>query len=132
MKKSRIVSYTSEELKQMPDESDWEANAAMTDEEIEAAIASDPEEAAMHEGWLERAKARRHKARFVMCINNKGYKRNLTIHKVYRMIADAEADRLKMVRIVDDSGEEGLHPLSRFVLVQLSVEAERTFEVAVA
>lgn len=40
---SKIVSYTSEELDKLPDESDWEANAAMTDEEIEAAIASDPD-----------------------------------------------------------------------------------------
>src|SRR3954454_14804606 len=51
MKKSKIVSYSSEELKQMRGQSDWEANAAMTDEEIEAAIASDPEEAEMHAGW---------------------------------------------------------------------------------
>lgn len=45
-----VVSYSSEELDQLPDESDWEANAAMTDEEIEAAIASDPDETARTEG----------------------------------------------------------------------------------
>ncbi len=61
MTKSEIVSYTSEEVKRLPDESDWEANAAMTDEKIEAAIASDPEEAEMHKGWMNRATAVRHK-----------------------------------------------------------------------
>src|SRR5215213_3514157 len=45
MKKSKIVSYSSEELEQLPSESDWEANAAMTDEEILAAIADDPDDA---------------------------------------------------------------------------------------
>lgn len=53
MSEQRFVSYTSEELKRMPSESDWAAADAMTDEEIDAAIASDPEEAAMHEGWME-------------------------------------------------------------------------------
>ena len=42
MSASQIVSYTSEELDQLPDESDREA-VAMTDAEIEAAAASDPD-----------------------------------------------------------------------------------------
>lgn len=50
MKRSgNIVSYTSEEIKEMiargEDRSDWERANAMTDAEIEAAIASDPDEA---------------------------------------------------------------------------------------
>lgn len=56
MKKSQNVSYTSEELDQLPDESDWEANAAMTDEEIEAAIAADPDENQRRPDWLKRAR----------------------------------------------------------------------------
>jgi hypothetical protein len=129
MKKSKIVSYTSEELKQMPDESDWAAADAMTDEEIEAAIASDPEEAALHEGWMKRARVVRSKPRFVMCIDNKGYPLDLTVHKVYKVIAHTAAEQHKMVRIVDDSGKEHLHSASRFVPVSLSVEAERNFAV---
>lgn len=67
MSEPRIVRYTSEELDQLPDESDWEAAATMTDEEIEAAIASDPEEAAMHDGWMERV--RNAKLRRTQCEN---------------------------------------------------------------
>jgi hypothetical protein len=36
-----------------PDQSDWARNAAMTDEEIEAAIASDPDEANLDDDWME-------------------------------------------------------------------------------
>jgi uncharacterized protein (DUF4415 family) len=54
-KKQRIVSYTDEELKEMiargEDRSDWARVAAMTDEEVEAAIASDPDEAGMVVDW---------------------------------------------------------------------------------
>ena len=55
MKKSQIVSYTSEELDLLPDESDLAAAAAMTDEEIEAAVADDPDEAEMGTNWMDRA-----------------------------------------------------------------------------
>jgi uncharacterized protein (DUF4415 family) len=55
MTKSKIVSYTSEELRQMPDESDWARAAAMTDEEIAAAVASDPDEAGLDEEWMKNA-----------------------------------------------------------------------------
>lgn len=51
----RIVSYSSAELKAMVErgesETDWEAVKAMTDAEVEAAIASDPDEAGMTIDW---------------------------------------------------------------------------------
>ena len=52
MQKSKIVSYSSEEIKRLPDQSDWARNAAMTDEEIDAAIASDPDEADLDDNWI--------------------------------------------------------------------------------
>ncbi len=49
MKTERIVRHTAEELRAMRERgetlSDWDAAAAMTFEEIDAAIASDPDEA---------------------------------------------------------------------------------------
>jgi hypothetical protein len=132
MSKSKIVSYTSEDLKQMTSESDWAAADAMTEEEIEAAIASDPEEAAMYKGWMQRATVVRPKPHFFMCVNNKGYKQNLTVHKVYKIILDADAEQQELVRIVDDSGKDATYPISLFLPVALSVEAEETFAVQVA
>jgi uncharacterized protein (DUF4415 family) len=55
MSNSKIVRYTTDELKNMPSESDWARAAAMTDEEILAAIATDPDEADVGDDWMERA-----------------------------------------------------------------------------
>jgi hypothetical protein len=132
MKKSQIVSYTSEELKQMPDESDWEANAAMTEEEIRAAIADDPDDAELDIEYLRSHKVAKQKHRFIMCIVNEGQEARLTLLKVYKVIPDGDADRLKMVRVIDDRGEDTMHPARWFVAVQLSVEAEQGFELVTA
>lgn len=54
-KKEHIVRYTANELAAMrargEDQSDWIKAAAMTEAEIEAAIASDPDEADMVVDW---------------------------------------------------------------------------------
>jgi uncharacterized protein (DUF4415 family) len=54
-RKERIVRYTDEELRAMQargeSKSDWNAAAAMTNAEIEAAIADDPDEAGMAVDW---------------------------------------------------------------------------------
>ena len=54
-KKERIVSYTSDELKAMREKglskTDWKFVDAMTEEELEAAIASDPDEAGLEFDW---------------------------------------------------------------------------------
>jgi uncharacterized protein (DUF4415 family) len=54
-KNGDTVSYTASELKELVaregDQSDWAAAAAMRSEEVEAAIASDPDEASMVVDW---------------------------------------------------------------------------------
>ena len=47
--------HTTEELKKLPSETDWERAAAMTNEEIEAAVASDPDEAGLDDEWMKNA-----------------------------------------------------------------------------
>jgi hypothetical protein len=53
--KERIVRYSAEELQAMrrrgESKSDWARAAAITEAEIEAAIAADPEEAGMTVDW---------------------------------------------------------------------------------
>ena len=44
---------------------------------------------------------------FVVCIENEGAD-DLTKWKLYRRLPDAEAARSQWIRIVDDSGEEGV------------------------
>jgi uncharacterized protein (DUF4415 family) len=54
-RKERIVKYTDNELRAMQErgesKSNWAQAAAMTDEEVEAPIASDPDEAGMVVDW---------------------------------------------------------------------------------
>lgn len=50
-KNGHIITATAEEIAELPDLSDWEAAARMTEEEIEAAIASDPDERDMVVDW---------------------------------------------------------------------------------
>jgi hypothetical protein len=65
--------------------------------------------------------------RHAMCIDNKGYKFSLTVHKVYQVLPDPEAEEDGMVRIVDDTGEDSLFGEKRFVPVELPPAAEETF-----
>jgi uncharacterized protein (DUF4415 family) len=55
VRKERIVRHTDEELRAMQargeSKSDWKVATAMTNAELEAAIASDPEEAGMVVDW---------------------------------------------------------------------------------
>lgn len=71
-------------------------------------------------------------AKFVMCINNKAYPRDLALRKVYKDIATEQESLGGWVRVVDETGEDYLYPTSGFVPVQLPVEAEQSFELATA
>ncbi len=55
-----IVSYTAEELRAMiergEDQTDWARLDAMTEQELEAAIASDPDWADLPRDWFKRAR----------------------------------------------------------------------------
>jgi hypothetical protein len=55
----------------------------------------------------------------VVCIENAGYPASLELHKIYRVVADADAARDGDVRIVDESGEDYLYPADWFVAVTL-------------
>lgn len=55
MSSEKFVRYSSDTLRQMRSESDWERASAMTDEEIATADANDPELAGMDDAWLDNA-----------------------------------------------------------------------------
>ena len=57
--------------------------------------------------------------RFVVCIENAGYPASLELHKIYRIIPDADAAHDGDVRIVDESGEDYLYPAEWFAAVAL-------------
>jgi uncharacterized protein (DUF4415 family) len=55
MKNKKIVSYTSEELSNIRDESDWQRASNMTDEEIEAADRQDIDMKGIDDSWFNNA-----------------------------------------------------------------------------
>ena len=66
-----------------------------------------------------RSDRRRPSPRFVVCIDNAGYPASLELHKIYQVLADADAARDGDVRIVDESGKTYLYPAEWFATLDL-------------
>ena len=45
---------------------------------------------------------------FVACVDNSGYLASLELHKIYRVIPDADAARDGDIRVIGESGEDYL------------------------
>jgi hypothetical protein len=69
-------------------------------------------------------KASRH---YVLCIENDGYAASLEKRKIYVSISDIVAEERGFIRVVDESGEDYLFPASRFVAINVPVEARGAF-----
>ena len=65
--------------------------------------------------------------KFVVCIENKNYPASLEFGKIYRVIADEKAARHKMIRVIDESGEDYLYSENSFVAIELPQLAEDAF-----
>lgn len=71
-------------------------------------------------------------AKFMICIDNKVYPRDLALHKVYKVISTEKEERGGWVRVVDETGEDYLYSVAHFAPVELSEPAERSFELETA
>lgn len=67
---------------------------------------------------------------FVICVNNGGCPASLEVRKVYRVIPDAEAELHDYLRVIDESGEDYLHPTDCFVPIELPQAAKRVLVAA--
>ncbi|MDA8377916.1 MAG: hypothetical protein M0Z50_12840 [Planctomycetia bacterium] len=63
---------------------------------------------------------------FWLCVSNADYEVSLEPRKVYEGMPDPEAQKLGMIRVIDESGEDYLFPASLFLPITL------THDVAVA
>jgi hypothetical protein len=68
--------------------------------------------------------------KFLLCINDGGHPESLERRKFYEVVEDSAAVAEKMVRVIDDSGEDYLHPRACFVEVPLSSSIERQLRSA--
>jgi hypothetical protein len=69
-------------------------------------------------------------SRFVVCIKNRGFAASLELRKVYRMIPDSTAENHRLVRVVDESGEDYLFPETCFVTIELPAPIARAITAA--
>ena len=70
------------------------------------------------------AKAKGSSAQFVICIRNEGYPASLEPRKIYQELPDRDASRAKLIRIIDESGEDYLFPGEFFIPLELSKDVE--------
>jgi len=72
-------------------------------------------------------KQRKPRARlFAVCVDNRGYPASLELHKIYRVVPDDTAADGGDIRVVDESGEDYLYSVKRFVPVELPQRVERS------
>lgn len=69
-------------------------------------------------------------ARFAICINNDGYAASLEVGKVYRVLADDDAAKHQLVRVIDESGEDYLYSEGSFVPIELPEAVERVLKAS--
>jgi hypothetical protein len=62
--------------------------------------------------------------RFAVCIRNDENPASLELRKFYEVVPDSEGERLGMLRVIDESGEDYLYPRDDFLEVSLSEQEE--------
>jgi len=68
--------------------------------------------------------------RFAVCIQNEDYPASLELWKIYQVLSDEKASKHRLVRVIDESGEDYLYPESYFVSIKLPKAAEEAFLAA--
>jgi hypothetical protein len=69
--------------------------------------------------------------RLVVCVNNEGYRASLEKRKIYIALHDLAAEKLGLLRVIDESGDDYLYPEDFFVAVALPEAVEKAVMAAV-
>jgi hypothetical protein len=69
-------------------------------------------------------------SQYVVCVKNDDYPASLELRKIYRLMRDFTANKLGMVRVIDESGEDYLYPEDHFVAIKLTPSVERAVRSA--
>ncbi|HYP02406.1 MAG TPA: hypothetical protein VER76_19605 [Pyrinomonadaceae bacterium] len=64
--------------------------------------------------------------KFAICVDNAGYPASLELHKIYRVLADKDAEADGDMRVIDESGEDYLYPANYFVFIKLPQAVEES------
>ena len=66
---------------------------------------------------------------YVVCIKNEGYPASLEPLKIYRVLPDEQGEGHKLIRIIDESGEDYLYPADFFVRISVPEAVTKVFEL---
>jgi hypothetical protein len=69
--------------------------------------------------------AKQQTKQLVVCVDNEGYRASLEKRKIYVALRDTAADKLGLLRIVDESGEDYLYPKAFFRSIALPQAVKR-------
>jgi hypothetical protein len=69
--------------------------------------------------------------RFVVCVKNEDYPASLELRKIYQVIPDARTAEHRLIRVIDESGEDYLYPADYFVPIELPQGVEEVFSLAI-
>ena len=69
--------------------------------------------------------------RFVVCLDNKGHEVSLERRKIYRILPDTDAAKHRLIRVIDESGEDYLYPQKFFASIELPQAIRRAVLAAV-
>jgi hypothetical protein len=62
---------------------------------------------------------------FVVCVCNDGYEVALELRKIYQVIPDSAAERHRLLKVIDESGEDYLYPRDFFLPIELPKAVEK-------
>jgi hypothetical protein len=67
---------------------------------------------------------------FAVCVDDGGYPASLVTRRLYPVLADPKAEEHRLIRIVDESGEDYLYPAKLFRRLEIPVALARTLRAA--
>jgi hypothetical protein len=73
---------------------------------------------------------KRSKSHYVVCVSNRGYRASLVTRRIYRAVEDPAAERRSLLRVIDESGEDYLYPMTMFVAIDVPREVVASFRKA--
>ena len=68
---------------------------------------------------------------FVVCLENEGSEVSLERRKIYRVLPDPDAGKHRLIRVIDESGEDYLYPQRFFAPIELPQAVRRAVLAAV-
>jgi len=67
---------------------------------------------------------------YFVCIDNSQYKASLERWKIYKVKIDSESEKLGLLNVIDESGENYYYPENMFVRIDLPLTLKKKMKAA--